>query len=152
MKCLSSWHLELVIPFPRPLVGGLAHRATCVTQTLHVEVQMRTSSGGTRAGRGRGGLPGTECSAMFFVELTKEWTDVTLAVPGGLHILDHTIHPLMKITSPFISEKMEAQRGEGSCPRAQSQACRIWVSTLLASVRGGHRTAKGQPSWCHQWP
>lgn len=54
MKGLSSWHLEHVIPFPRPIVGGLAHRATCVTQTLHVEVQMRKSSGGTRGRKGKG--------------------------------------------------------------------------------------------------
>ena len=75
---------------------------------LNVEVQMRKRSGR----KGKGGLPGTEWGAICFVELAKEWIDVIFAVHDTLHTLDHTIHPLMQMTSsPFISEKMEAQRG-----------------------------------------
>lgn len=74
----------------------------------NVEVQTRKRSGR----KGKGGLPGPEWAAMCFVELAKEWIYVPFAVPDALHILDHTIHPLMQITSsPFLSEKMEAQRG-----------------------------------------
>lgn len=56
-------------------------------------------------------MPGTEWGAIGFGEL-KGWTVVTFAVPDALHILSHTINPLVQITSsPFRSEKTEAQRG-----------------------------------------
>lgn len=108
VKSLTSEHLERGTPSPSSLVDGLPRHAPPMTQMWNVEVHTRKGSGR----KGKGGLPGTEWGAACFVELAKEWIYVPFAVPAALHTLDHMIYPFMQITSsPFISEKREAQRG-----------------------------------------
>lgn len=93
VKNLVSKHLELnSFPFSPCWLGYIL--GYMVTQKLHIEVEWR------RAVKARGTEDEVERLAwhivgvqQMFVELTKQWIDVTFAVPDILLILDPIINP-----------------------------------------------------------